>query len=104
MVRSYIGFLPEEIDPETTTLPAGEEAGVRVAKVVPGSPAEKGGLKVGDIIVDCQGKPTPDVYEIKKIMHPHQPGDSIVFTVYRNERKGKITVVAEDVPKRKKNE
>ena len=99
MVQAYIGFAAEEVDLNEVNLPEGFEGAVGVLKVVAGSPAEKGGLKQGDLILSAQNKPTRNVFEIKKIMHPHQPGDTIALKVLREGAVATINIVVEQAPK-----
>ena len=56
MKRGYMGVNLTELTPELRThFGAPEEAGVMVSKVEPGSPAEKAGIKAGDVITSING-------------------------------------------------
>src|ERR1700674_1056075 len=56
--RGYLGVELSELTPELRAhFGAPESAGVMVARVAAGSPAEKGGLNVGDIITSLYGQP-----------------------------------------------
>ena len=57
--------------------------GVVVEAVNEGSPAEKGGLKVGDLIMKVDGTAVKSVSEINKIRDTHSAGDKMVFGIYR---------------------
>ncbi|MCX7819368.1 MAG: trypsin-like peptidase domain-containing protein [Kiritimatiellae bacterium] len=94
MVRSFIGIAPEQMVPSATPLPAGLAEAVRIAKVTAGSPAETAGLKVGDIILRVDGRPTPTLNELKKYMHVHEPGDKVRFEVLRDGTELTIEVTA----------
>jgi S1-C subfamily serine protease len=52
VVRGFIGAILEDVTPEDArALGLGDGGGVRIHKVMPGSPAARGGLKAGDVIV-----------------------------------------------------
>ncbi|HSX08514.1 MAG TPA: trypsin-like peptidase domain-containing protein [Candidatus Saccharimonadales bacterium] len=52
--------------------------------VVAGSPAEKAGLKVGDIITAVNGKAIDQNNSLTSLLDQHTPGDSVTLTVNRN--------------------
>ena len=58
--------------------------------VVAGSPADKAGIKEGDIIVAIDGSPVADADTAVVLIRSHAPGDDVTFTV---ERDGKDTDV-----------
>lgn len=58
--------------------------GVYVKQVEPSSPAEKSGLKEGDIIQKFDGKSIKTVEEINQIKSTHNSGDTVAIVVYRN--------------------
>ena len=94
MPQSYIGFVPEQMDASQGFMPAGMSSAVKVSKLTPGSPAEKGGLQVGDLIRKVDGHDTPTVQDVKKYMHPHAPGDAIRFDILREGKALSVTVIA----------
>lgn len=58
--------------------------GVVVEAINDGSPAQKAGVEVGDLIMKVDGTSVKSVSEINKIRDSHQKGDTILFTVYRD--------------------
>jgi S1-C subfamily serine protease len=60
-------------------------AEVKVASVQAGSPSEKAGLKVGDLIIELNGKPIKGAsgLVVKKILSGVEPGDRVVLKVLR---------------------
>lgn len=62
---------------------AAEVEGVQLSGVRPGSPAEKAGLKAGDIIVKFGDKTVRNVEEYTVALGAHKPGDRVDITVKR---------------------
>ncbi|HEY0513278.1 MAG TPA: PDZ domain-containing protein, partial [Thermoanaerobaculia bacterium] len=63
--RGYLGIGLTELTPELRThFGVPEEAGVMVSKVEPGSPAEKAGIKVGDILTRVDGNAIKSSWDI----------------------------------------
>ena len=60
--------------------------------VVPGSPADKAGIKPGDIIVAMDGSPVADASSAIVRIRSHAPGDQMTFTLLRNGKDVKVTV------------
>jgi len=55
-------------------------AGVAVADVVPGSPAEGAGLAAGDVIVSLDGQAITTTAGLGSVMAGHEPGDRVGIT------------------------
>lgn len=72
----YLGSIPDMSAPETP--------GVRLTGVRPDSPADKAGLKAGDIIVEFDGKPVKDLYGYTDAMQARKPGDTVTIVVLRD--------------------
>jgi len=72
---AYLGSIPD--------MGATEVAGVRLTGVRAGSPADKAGMKAGDIIVEFAGKPVKDLYAYTDVLYAQKPGDSIDVVVLR---------------------
>ncbi|MCS7192099.1 MAG: M20/M25/M40 family metallo-hydrolase [Armatimonadetes bacterium] len=81
---------------------AWEGEGVRLMGVRSGSPAEKAGLKEGDIIVEVVGKQIKNLYEYMDALSKAEPNKPIAFTILRNGQRLTVTVVPE--PVRQKSE
>lgn len=69
-------------------------AGIVLTGVTSGSPAEKAGLKAGDVIVKMAGKDTPGLAEMVAVLRANRPGTEIEVVYYRGqeERKAKVTL------------
>ena len=60
--------------------------GALVAQVVPGSPAEKAGIKAGDVISKFNGKVVTGAAELKNLVGELKPGTAVKLTVHREKK------------------
>ena len=73
--------------------------GVVIAGVVPGSPAEKAGLHVGDAIVSVAGQATPDPETLASVLATKKPGDKVsVTTMSPSGQRRTVTVTLAELP------
>jgi predicted metalloprotease with PDZ domain len=80
----YLGSIPDMAGSDTP--------GLRLSGVRAGSPADAGGLKAGDVIVEFAGKPVKDLYQYSDALYAHKPGDEVVIVVLRDGRRVSLTV------------
>ncbi len=84
--RGYLGILPQPLTPELARAYGLERPeGVLVAKVEKDTPAEKAGLKEGDVIIEFNGKKVTDVESFRLMVAETPPGTKV-----------KIKVIGED--------
>jgi serine protease Do len=74
----------------------GVTSGVTVSNVIPGTPADQAGLKVGDTIVSVDGKPVKNGDELVADVASRKPGTKIDLGVMRNGKKQDTTVTVAD--------
>ena len=67
-------------------------AGAEVDSVMPGTPAERGGLEEGDVITAVDGERVTDGIALIVAIRAHQPGDTVEFTVRRDGRDRTLTL------------
>jgi aminopeptidase YwaD len=72
---TYFGSVPD--------MGASDVAGVRLAGVTPGSPADRAGVHSGDIVVEFGGKIVKDIYDYTDAIGAHKPGDVVEVIVLR---------------------
>lgn len=66
--------------------------GVLVRSVEKGSPAEKGGMKAGDVIVRVGDEKLSDRGDLARIMRKHREGGKLTFGVMRDRHEQSVTV------------
>lgn len=85
MKRSWIGVQLDELDPDVA-----ESLNIRnanssvVERVIPNSPAEKSGIKQGDIIVAVNNKKTIQNKTIARMISELHVGQTVTLTIIRN--------------------
>lgn len=90
--RGFLGVGLTELTPELRThFGAPEEAGVMVSSVEAGSPAEKAGLKVGDIISEVDGKPVRSSWELSAKVRGYEEGQQAPLEVWRDGKVQNLT-------------
>jgi putative serine protease PepD len=67
-------------------------AGAEVGKIVSGSPADKAGLQVGDIVTAIDGKQVESADDLTALVSTYKPGDKATVTVTRNGSTKTLTV------------
>jgi S1-C subfamily serine protease len=70
-----------------------EVSGVLVVKVLPNTPAEKAGIRRGDVIVKAKNQPISDGGELQEIVEKAGIGQSLPLTVQRSEKAIDLTVI-----------
>ena len=76
--------------------------GALIVEVVPGSAAQKTGLKSGDVVLKYNGKPVGASGELAAMVGQSSPGDKVQLEILREGRKREIsaTLGAAEAPKR----
>ncbi len=93
VVRGYLGIM---IQPLTADLAKSfelkNEKGILIAQVTKNSPADKAGLKAGDVIVNFQGRPVSEVGDFRNQVAMEQPGSKVEFDIIRDGKQRSVTV------------
>lgn len=80
----YLGSIPD--------MGAAEVNGMKLSGVRAGSPADQGGLKAGDVIVEFGGTPVKDIYSYTDALGAFKPGDVVKVVVLRGTERLTLTV------------
>ncbi len=94
VTRGRIGVYIQEIDQslaQSFGLP--ESRGALVSKVEPGGPADKAGIRTGDVILNVDGEPIAQMTELPAAIAAKKPGSNVTIDVWRDGKKQQIGVV-----------
>ncbi|MBI5469592.1 MAG: DegQ family serine endoprotease [Deltaproteobacteria bacterium] len=85
VTRGWIGVSIQELTPELAlSFGLKEPNGVLISSVTPGDPAEKAGLKAGDIVVGFNGKTITDLSDLPRTVASTPPGKTVEVKVIRD--------------------
>ena len=85
VIRGYIGVEPQDVTPELAQafrLPRRD--GAIIAGIMRGGPAEKAGVKVGDILISLDGQPVTNVTGMLNMISLLKPGSTARFRFLRD--------------------
>ncbi|HEY4643824.1 MAG TPA: PDZ domain-containing protein, partial [Bacteroidota bacterium] len=82
----YVGTIPDFSE---------SGAGYKVGGVTPGSPAEKAGIKAGDLMVKFGGKEIRNIYDYTYVLQDSKPGDVVEVEVLRGDQRVTVSVTLE---------
>jgi S1-C subfamily serine protease len=95
--RRYIGVYPQDINRELSEHFGVEKGrGVLIAKIREGSPAEKAGLKVGDVILSADGVRVEGGEELSELVQDKKKGDKVKIEFLRDKKKMSVDVEVEE--------
>ena len=95
--RKYIGVYLETINQELLEyFGVKEESGLLVTRLTKDGPAEKAGLKVGDVIIRVDGKRVDSVDELSEMIQDRKKGDKVKIELIRNKKPLAIEVEVEE--------
>ncbi|MDE2600508.1 MAG: Do family serine endopeptidase [Rhodocyclaceae bacterium] len=100
VTRGWIGVEVQEITPELAeSFKLPDSSGALIAGVVRNAPADKAGIKPGDILVAVEDKPIKDAQVMLEVIAAQEPGRAVNFTLRRN---GKQVTLPVSIGKRPK--
>jgi len=85
VTRGWLGVMIQKITPElATSFELSSKEGALVGDVIPGGPADKAGIKRGDVIVKFNGKDIKEMETLPKVVAGISPGTEVDVVVIRN--------------------
>ncbi len=85
VVRSWLGVNIQDLTPELAeSFGLKETKGVLITQVSKDSPADKGGLEKGDIILEVGGKPAENESQLRGLISGFAPGSKVGFKTFRS--------------------
>jgi len=99
VVRGWIGVYVQRVTPEIAeSLDLDDDGGALVADITAGGPADKAGVKRGDIIVEVNGNKIDEMPELPKIVASYAPGTKTRLKVIRNGKEKVLNLKLEELP------
>jgi S1-C subfamily serine protease len=85
VVRAWLGLagVLQELPPRVAAM-VNAPTGLRIAQVVPGSPAARAGLHAGDLVVRAGSENRPTATTLQRLMVAEAIGKPLEITVWRN--------------------
>lgn len=90
-----LGVTIDDLTPEELKTAAGAPSGVRIEDIRGGSPAEKAGLKEGDIVVEVDGDQVRSARQFARLIQETPDGRSIKLAVVRDGKRQSIEMTPE---------
>lgn len=81
--RPYLGVTYESLD-ETAAAANNLVVGALVTNLTAGSPADKGGVRIHDVITKVNDQAIDDQHPLRDVLRQYAPGTKVSITVYRN--------------------
>ncbi len=101
VIRGWLGVYIQEVTPELAKVfKLGKPMGALVSKVVKGSPADKAGIRSGDIIIEFDGKKIKEMHDLPRIVAMTPPGKIVKVKVLRNGKERVFTVKVGEMKER----
>lgn len=98
--RPYVGLYLDNLDSQKVkNLNIKSGNGVYIAQVVPGSPAEKAGLKANDVIIGVNDKPINSAGSFIGELAAKKIGQTVNLQIIRNSQTMNVNVTLESSPK-----
>ncbi len=105
VTRGWIGVAVQDLTPELLeSFKLGDVQGVLIAEVVRGSPADKSGVKPGDILLSIADKPLTDSTIMLETISSLPPGKVTSLKLLRNQAEVEVQVKVGKRPKPKAQE
>lgn len=97
--RSWLGIKVKPVTGDIgTSIGLAANTGAYVSEIVAGSPATASTLRVGDVILEWNGKPV-DQRSLPWLVSATPPGTALKVTIWRNRAKMEIPVTTQRMPK-----
>lgn len=93
----WLGVTGGDITPEAAA-EFGIEQGALMIEIVPGSPADRAGIRPNDVVVSFEGEDIESMDDLVVAIRQHRVGDEVDLVVVREARRVSITATLGDKP------
>jgi len=91
--RGHIGVRLQELTPALAqALGRPDDKGVLIASVDPGGPAERSGIRVGDVVTQFNGSPVEGGRDLSRVVAAAKPGTQATLTVFRSGQTQQLSI------------
>ncbi|MCJ7681601.1 MAG: PDZ domain-containing protein [Candidatus Aminicenantes bacterium] len=95
--RKFIGIQPQVLNPELAEyFGVKKGSGLLISRIMEDGPAEKAGLKVGDVILSVDGQDVDTPEKLMAIVNLKNKGDTITVVYLRNKKQNKAEIVVDE--------
>ncbi|GAB4390565.1 MAG: DegQ family serine endoprotease [Thermodesulfovibrionales bacterium] len=99
VTRGWLGVTIQELTPELARkFGHGSSGGVLLDEALKGSPADRAGLRRGDIVLDFDGKPVESPSALRNMVASYFPGKKVPLRILRDKKVMKLTVTVGELP------
>jgi serine protease Do len=92
--RGWLGVFIQDVTQELAeSFGMTKPAGALISKVLPNSPAKKGGIKAGDIVVEFGGSAVDRSSDLPPLVGQQEVGSKVKVQIIRNGKKMRLTIV-----------
>jgi serine protease Do len=100
VTRGYLAITPQDIDENLAkALKMKNTEGALVGGVIDGGPADKAGVKRGDVIIEFDGHKVKNSTDLRNMVAQDNPGSKVPMTLLRNGKEMNVTVTLAERPR-----
>lgn len=93
-IRGWLGVRIQTVTEDLAlSLGLDRPYGALVASVIPNSPAEKAGIKAGDVILDFNGSEVTEMRKLPRLVAETKVNSNSNITIWRNEKRKNLKVI-----------
>ena len=99
VARGWLGVLIQDLRPEmAAAFEATDESGVLIGDVVPDSPADRAGLKRGDVLTSLNGRALNSASELRNQVGMMKPGEKVRLALLREGKNRELGLKLGELP------